>query len=336
MLGVKKRNAMPRQFSSFLSILVLGAIFIAIFSCSSTDNREKEIAQISVSVEFDRFDRKFFNATEKEFFSLKSDYPYLFPAQYPDSIWLKRQRDSLQVLLQGEIAKVFPDLDPFEKQIRPLFQHIKYYFPRANDPEIVVLTNNVDYQNKTVYTDSLVLISLDTFLGANNPLYGGIPQYIVRDMDIAYLGAHLADEFAISVVPQPKDRTLLGQIIYYGKKLYVKDLLLPYEKDEIKISYTTEELEWVNDNERFIWQYFIENELLYKTQTSFFQRFIEPAPFSKFYLEIDNESPGKIGQWIGWQIVRSYAKKNPEMTPQEILALPSRALFTAANYKPAK
>lgn len=327
---------MKHKKLSFLYVFLFFGLILAVNGCNSSDNREAKIAQIPVNLQFDRFDQKFFNASPDEFYSLKKSYPYLFPVQYHDSIWIKRQKDSLQVLLQNEIAAVFPSLTPFEKQLRPLFQHINYYFPLQEDPPIIFLTNNVDYQNKTVYTDSLVLISLDTFLGADNALYEGIPSYIVRDMDIAYLGAHLADEFAIGVVPQPKDRTLLGQMVYYGKKLYVKDLLLPSEKDEIKISYTTEELEWVNANERFIWQYFIENELLYKTQTSFFQRFIEPAPFSKFYLEIDNESPGKIGQWIGWQIVRSYAKKNPEMTPQEILALPSRALFTAANYKPVK
>jgi hypothetical protein len=194
----------------------------------------------------------------------------------------------------------------------------------------------VDYQNKTVYADSLVLISLDTFLGANNPLYEGIPQYIVRDMDIAYLGAHLSDEFAISVVPAPADRTLLAQMIYYGKRFYIKDILLPDTADEIKISYTEKEMNWVKENERFIWQYFIENELLYKTQSSYLLRFIEPAPFSKFYLEIDNESPGKIGQWLGWQIVRAFVSKNPDKTPEQILATPAQELFTKANYKPAK
>ena len=56
---------------------------------------------------------------------------------------------------------------------------------------------------------------------------------------------------------------------------------------------------------------FVRNELLFKTDNNLIDRFISPAPFSKFYLEIDNESPGKIGQWIGWQILRSFRKKNP-------------------------
>ena len=327
---------MKVQKRSFLSILILFGCFIAFFACTSTNPIEEKIAKIPVDVKFERFDVKFFNASPADFYSLKKEYPYLFPTQFSDSIWLKRQRDSLQVLLQNEISHVFPTLAPFESQIRPLFQHIKYYFPRENDPRVVLLTNNVDYQNKTVYTDSLVLISLDTFLGEKNKLYEGIPQYIVRDMDVAYFGAHLADEFALTVVPVPTDRTLLGQMVYYGKKLYLKDVLLPNETDGIKISYNAREMQWVADNERFIWQYFIENELLYKTQATYFQRFMEPAPFSKFYLEIDNESPGKIGQWLGWQIVRAYAKKYPEKSPQEIIKIPAMELFTASNYKPVK
>ena len=335
-MKVKKTSIMKLQFSSLLSFFLFGILFFAISACSSSNAVEEEIAKIPVEITLDRFDQKFFNASKEDFYQLKQDYPYLFPEQYPDSIWQKRQRDSLQVLLQGEISKVYPSLAPFEKQLKPLFQHIKYYFPRLKDPKVILLTNNVDYQNKTVYADSLVLISLDTFLGANNPLYEGIPQYIVRDMDIAYLGAHLSDEFAISVVPAPADRTLLAQMIYYGKRFYIKDILLPDTADEIKISYTEKEMNWVKENERFIWQYFIENELLYKTQSSYLLRFIEPAPFSKFYLEIDNESPGKIGQWLGWQIVRAFVSKNPDKTPQQILATPAQELFTKANYKPAK
>ena len=335
-MRVKKTSIMKLQFSSLLSFFLFGILFFVISACSSTNAVEEEIAKIPVDITLDRFDQKFFNASKEDFYQLKQDYSYLFPEQYPDSIWQKRQRDSLQVLLQGEISKVYPSLAPFEKQLKPLFQHIKYYFPRLKDPKVILLTNNVDYQNKTVYADSLVLISLDTFLGANNPLYEGIPQYIVRDMDIAYLGAHLSDEFAISVVPAPADRTLLAQMIYYGKRFYIKDILLPDTADEIKISYTEKEMNWVKENERFIWQYFIENELLYKTQSSYLLRFIEPAPFSKFYLEIDNESPGKIGQWLGWQIVRAFVSKNPDKTPEQILATPAQELFTKANYKPAK
>jgi len=321
----------------FLSILLIFILFFVIYACADSNSRAAEIEKISVNINIDRFDQRFFNATPEEFYTLKTQYPYLFPTQYADSIWQKRQRDSLQVLLQGEIAKEFPTLQPFEEQLEPLLQHIHYYFPQSStQPKVVALTNNVDYQNKTVYTDSLILISLDTFLGAQHPIYEGIPQYIVRDMDIAFFGAHLASEFGEVVTPAPQERTLLAQMIYHGKKLYLKDLLLPTLSDAIKISYTPQEIDWVEENERFIWQYFVENEILYKTQSSYVLRFVEPAPFSKFYLEIDNESPGKIGQWLGWQIVRAYMQKNPETPLQQLLNLSAIELFQGANYKPKR
>ena len=58
-----------------------------------------------------------------------------------------------------------------------------------------------------------------------------------------------------------------------------------------------------------------------------------PAPFSKFYLEIDNDSPGRIGQWIGWQIVKSYKDEFPDSKLQEILSMPSQDLFNKSKYK---
>src|SRR5690606_18843066 len=104
--------------------------------------------------------------------------------------------------------------------------------------------------------------------------------------------------------------SLIGYMIYYGKELYLKDLLLPEHTDAEKIGYTPEQIGWSEENESYIWTYLVEEKLLYDTNSKLPNRFINPAPFSKFYLEIDNESPGMIGRWIGWQIVRSFMKNN--------------------------
>ena len=312
-------------------------VLIAFFSsCSDENALEAEINLIPVVIDIDRFDLKFYNATPEEYVELKKSYPYLFPEQFPDSIWVKRQRDSIQTLLHAEIKNIFPSLSPIKTDLEGLYKHIKYYFPKSLDPHVVTVVNNVDYQSKTVFTDSLLIISLDTYLGSKNPIYEGIPNYIVKDMELPYMMAHIVDELGNVVVKTPEDRTLIAQMIYYGKKLYIKDLLLPSSSDEIKISYSKSEIDWVSENERYMWQYFIENELLYKTQSSLSLRFIDPAPFSKFYLEIDNDTPGKVGQWIGWQIVRSYMEKNPDVTLEKLFETPAMELFNQSNYKPAK
>ena len=118
--------------------------------------------------------------------------------------------------------------------------------------------------------------------------------------------------------------------------MYLQDLLLPHELETIKIAYTEKELSWVKENELYIWQYFVERQVLYKTDPEWVQRFLEPAPFSKFYLQLDNESPGRVGRWIGWQIVRSFVNQNPEISVEELLRMPAQKLFNLSKYKPKR
>ena len=111
--------------------------------------------------------------------------------------------------------------------------------------------------------------------------------------------------------------------------------MIPSDSDAEKIGYTPEEIQWAQDNEGYMWRYFIENKLLFDTSSKLANRFINPAPFSKFYLEIDNETPGSIGKWLGWQIVRSYAKNN-EVSLEALLQTDAKELFDNSKYKPKK
>ena len=319
-----------QQFQHFV------VIFLFLLACESDTNNENEIKMLPIEIKLDRFDLKFYNKEADDIPKLKKEYPYLFPKQFSDSIWVARQKDSLQLILQEAVQDVYKDIAPLENNISHLFKHILFHFPKFKVPHVVTLTNNVDYQIKTVYSDSLLLISLDTFLGADHSLYNGIPSYIRKELDQKFITSQIAEKFATYIIPPAEDRTFLSQMIFEGKKMYFQDLLLPHESDAIKIAYTLEELSWVNQNELFIWQYFIERQILYKTEPDFAQRLIEPAPFSKFYLELDNESPGRVGRWIGWQIVRSFIDQNPEIPLEVFLRIPAQKLFNLSKYKPKR
>ncbi len=247
---------------------------------------------------------------------------------------MKRKNDSIQNLLHSEVNNIFPSLVNLEKESEDIYRHFIYYFPLTKIPKFLTLTNNVDYQNKIIFADSIVLISLDTFLGSTNKIYDGVPNYIKTDMDKSRFGSILVDEIAKTIVKRPTNRFFLDRIIYHGKIHLLKDFIIPLSSDGNKIGYSNQQINWAKQNEEYIWKYFIENEYLFDTSDNLIDRFINPAPFSKFYLEIDNESPGKIGQWIGWQILRSFSKKNPFLNISEILNLSSEEIFKKANYKP--
>jgi len=64
-------------------------------------------------------------------------------------------------------------------------------------------------------------------------------------------------------------------------------------------------------------------------------RFIADAPFSKFYLQLDRESPGRLGQYIGWQIVRAYMNNN-DIAFLDMMKKDAAEIFNKSNYKPPK
>ena len=105
---------------------------------------------------------KFYNQPSGVIPKLKKEYSFLFPKQFSDSTWIKRQKDSLQLILQNAVQNEFPDLSNIQSEITDLFEKINFQFPKINLSRVIFLTNNVDYQLKTVYGDSILLISLDT------------------------------------------------------------------------------------------------------------------------------------------------------------------------------
>ena len=233
------------------------------------------------------------------------------------------------------MAKKFPDNSEIEDELVPLFQHIKYYFPEFTYPTVFTVTSDVDYNNRVIATDTMLIIALDTYLGSEHRFYEGIQEYISKDLKPSQIGPNVAAEYAHQLTSKPRQRNLLAQMIFFGKELYLKDIWLPHNSDAEKIGYTEAELQWAQDNEEYMWRYFVEKELLYSTNPKLPARFINKAPFSKFYLEIDNESPGMIGRYLGWQIVRAYMKNN-SVSIQKMLQEKPETIFNNSKYKPKK
>jgi uncharacterized protein YjaZ len=111
--------------------------------------------------------------------------------------------------------------------------------------------------------------------------------------------------------------------------------MIPDELDHLKIGISQNKLEWATANESKVWGYFIENEILFSPDTNLEKRFIDDAPFSKFFLEIDNESSEKIGRFIGWNVVRSFMKNN-NISFQKMLQLDPKDIYYKSKYKPTR
>ena len=313
-------------------LLMATAFFI---SCDKKDKVEKAIEEVPVELTVERFDMFFYESDPGDLSKIKQQYPYFFPAGNEDTVWTNKMKNPLLRQVHDEVQKKFGNFQKERGDLEELFRHIKYYFPETNLPKVVTLISEVDTDNKVIYADRLLLVSLDVYLGKDHEFYTGFPEYQRKTFEKSQLLSDVVSNFAIRKIAPPTDRTLLSQMIYFGKELYMKDLLIPQVSDADKIGYTPEQILWSQENEGYIWRYFVDEKLLYDSDPKLPGRFINPAPFSKFYLEIDNESPGQIGMWIGWQIVRSYMKNN-DVSLQQLLQTDAKEIFDKSKYKPKK
>jgi gliding motility-associated lipoprotein GldB len=310
------------------------ALCVFFLACDKKSKIEKAVEEIPVDIKVERFDKVFFETQPKDLAKIKKEYPFFFPAGNDDSVWIEKMQNPLWRELYAEVQKKYGDFEPVRKEFNSLFQHIEYYFPKTKTPKVITIISEMDYNNKAIYADSLVIVALELYLGKEHKFYQ-FPNYIKENFEEKQIMPDVVSSFSLKKISPITDKNLISKMVYYGKQLYLKDLLLPDYTDADKIGYTPEQIKWCEENEGYMWRYFIEKEMLYSDDVKLTSRFINTAPFSKFYLEIDNESPGRVGTWIGWQIVRSYMKNN-DVSIEELLKTNAKEIFEKSKYKPKK
>lgn len=236
--------------------------------------------------------------------------------------------------VRDSCAKTFSDFTPYEKELEQAFRYFKYYFPEKKIPEIVTFISNFSYSAITY--DTLYLgIGLDMYLGKDFKYYHDLyPVYLYEKFTPEYLAANCMKAVATQHFKiEPHNNTLLGEMIASGLVLYFTDLMLPAADDYKKITYQPEDIQWCMMSEPEIWKFFVDKQLLYSTDNLQNRQYVNPGPAAS---GMPREAPGNVGAWIGWQIVRAYAKKFPDVKFEDLLKVEPQEMLVKSGYKPAR
>jgi hypothetical protein len=123
-------------------------------------------------------------------------------------------------------------------------------------------------------------------------------------------------------------------MLLHGKVLYAMDAFLPDTPDSLKIGYTREQMKWCENNEASIWRLFIDQEMLYRNDPFLNSRFIQDGPFTA---GLPEGAPAMLGRFIGWQMIRAYMKKHPDLTLLSLFEISdSQQILSESGYKPRK
>lgn len=228
----------------------------------------------------------------------------------------------------------YPTLSSLETAFSKAFQHVLYYYPNEKLPQVYAYISGV--QDPILYQDNTLVIGMDNYLGADYEIYPrmGLPKYkirvmtpdfVLRDALVAMSATHLA--------PPDADAPVLDQMLYEAKKLYFAKSMAPEMDEEIVLKYTPEQLEWFSKNESDLWKYYIENELLFKSDYESIRKLINDAPFTR---DLGNDSPPRTGIWLGYQILKAYAKNTGKSLDEILANADASAILNQSKYKPGR
>ncbi|MEN9443315.1 MAG: hypothetical protein RIS47_205 [Bacteroidota bacterium] len=231
------------------------------------------------------------------------------------------------------VSQLYTQKQTLKTNLTKALQHYKYYFPQAQIPKIYTYISG--FSQSIVVADSLIGISLDKYLGTQNDIYErlNIEKFRIRKMYPERIPSDVMLAIAISEFPEQTNQTdLLSSMIYKGKTLYFLDATLPDTPDSIKIGYTSHEMRWAEHNEKDSWDYLVEKKIVFDTNRLEIQKFTGEAPYTAPF---GQNSPPEIGSWLGWQIVRSYMRSNPEVSLRELMHNnDAAAILRHSKYRP--
>lgn len=242
---------------------------------------------------------------------------------------------------EHEVDSIYPNLDKQNTQLTDAFKHIKYYYPKKALPKVYAYISGFAIQ--TPIGDGYIAVSLDMFLGAESKFYNApairevSPKYISRRFAPEYIAPRVVETMAKEdMFPETEqdDKTMLSRMVYAGKILYFMDRILPDIPDTLKIGYTGKQLKWCNDFKSQVWGLFLDQNLIYETDYDKYQKYIGESPFTPGLGE-NNDSAPRLAVWTGWQIVREYMDKHPEVTLQQLMTdHDAQKILNESKYRP--
>lgn len=300
-----------------------------------------EIAKIPIDVEIIRLEEKMFQLESvDEAIAFLNKYPefsenFLDRSQYPrDSILAGRmvalRNDPHIDTLYREARETFGDMEDIKAEFEMAFRHIAYYFPGFKTPKIYTTITGMG--NDLFVSPQMIVIGLDFFLGekaAYRP--ADFPDYILKRYRKEYIAPSavllLSDQFNNT---NHENKTMLADMVHYGKAYYFLKQMMPCTPDSLIIGYTGQELTDARENSGIIWANFIQNELLFETSHIMKNKFLGERPKT---IEIGSRCPGRIGVWVGWEIVKKYMEKTDDNLPNLMKNADSQQIFSMSKYR---
>jgi hypothetical protein len=341
-------NSDLRTMRNLLIIIFCGIVLVA---CGDKEEDRcafiPETSSIKIDLTFESLEDSLLGVTSKaqlvsfldrhkelrDLFLNRSAYPS--DSTFINGLYQTFTNPHIDTLLM-ETHRIFGNGAELKSEFEKAFANMRYYYPDFRIPKVQTVVTGFAGGSDLMVTDSLVIVGLDFFLGDG-------AKYRPHDMYQYMLRRYNKHFIVPSVVLltgidsrynkiNPADKTALADMIAYGKAYYFTKQILPCTPDSVLIGYTQSEIKGSKENESLVWSRFVEDQVLYSTSHLIKQKYIAERPKT---IEVGENCPGRIGTWVGWQIVKEYMKTHSDVTLQQLMEIQNAPkLFKESGYRP--
>ncbi len=335
-----------RNFAKFIVFFFL-ILSISIYFYKykyNVRNKLPDISKINLKLSVIRLDKAFFELKNKNKDSISSilGNNKLFVDEFLNEKQINKNSGVVNRIhkmindpeanrIYTETKKIFNNIDDIQNNLNIAIKYIKYHFPNFHPPKLYIF--NTSMSMDLFVNDKLIVMDPSFFMGPTANYKPEIPNYLLNQYKpntiipkIILLISRQFNKFDIY------DQTLLADMIYYGKAYFFTLNMLPSINEELILGYSKKELKYLKDNLLMIWEYFIENKILYSKSGEQKRKYINEAPFIAI---LGRKFPGKIGRWIGLQIIKNYFKKNKEINISSLMSdTDVQNIFIQSSFNP--
>lgn len=240
--------------------------------------------------------------------------------------------------LYAKAEEKFANLEPIEKALKRSFQFVHYYFPKYRLPKKLITFIGPINSYGSIITANALAVGLQLYMGKEYPLYLSeqgqqmYPLYLSRKFEPAYIPVNGIKNIIDDMYPNNLNgKPLVEQMIESGKRIFILDKLMPETPDSIKTGYTQKQLDGCIASEKNIWVFFVQNDMLFNTDPNLTRDYMSEGPSTP---ALGEASPGNIGQFVGWQLIKKWMGKYPKTTLDALMKKNAKEIFNEAKYKP--
>ncbi len=328
------------------SILI---ILLAFYSCNKNVRKEDLNESEIVKIKINRFDSALISLDTTNLVSsvrrISSQFPEfkniffseILDFNPTDSSGIQMAiktylKDSAFSLVNEDVLLQFKNSEDIENDISDAFSVFFHYYPQKKLPKIYFFVSGF---NRSIYfNDNIIAVGVDMYMGNNYPKYQEITyKYLTYTMQRKFVSVDVVSTLLFRNFPfdGKKDR-LLDHMLYRAKVLYfLSELMCDRDRMDI-LGYTQEQWKWCEKYEKNIWASVVENKDLFSTDTQLIGKYLNDAPFTE---PVAQESPGRLGAWVGLRIIDAFMRNNPKVTIPELMQLNDyQYILQESNYKP--